>query len=414
MRVRLENSGYEITLSHPIGSGGMGTAYLHETNDGMIGKEMFDEFPEAKIRHLISRPLVPSHSGYSFAWPVDIGIDTSTGEAVMYFMPKAEDALDFTSLLAAADWLPKRFKYRVLLNTVRALGDLEQARYHRGDMPNSMVRRDAWVTEIDLDSLQVSHPGNEFLCGVAKLDWLAPELVAPFFANELSKIPTTAAHDAWSIAVSIWMLLRGDHPFDCRYMGAGARPKRPERIERGYWAYSTAHPDFQPRRGSPPLAAMHSKLAFLFRQTFETGHSKPSARPALAAWEAALARLDNPGDVALDREQWRCVEFGSRPGLCRRLAKPNAKKQGLAAASIALVSGSIFFASQNPGQTLVPPARESEITTSLSQPIDHLSQEKLLPTRPLKNIEPIQLDQLPRRKATEIPTLWSHVQEQLP
>lgn len=414
MIVRLENSGYEISPSHPIGSGGMGTNYLHETNDGMVGKQMFDDFPEAKIRYLISRPLVPSQSGYSFAWPVDIGVDTSTGEAVMYFMPKAEDALDFTSLLAAADWLPTKFKYRVLLNMVRALRDLEQAEYHRGDMPNNMVRIDGWVTEIDLDSLQVSHPGNEFLCGVAKPDWLAPELVEPFLANELSKISTTVAHDAWSIAVSIWILLRGDHPFDCRYTGAGTRPKRLERIERGCWAYSTAHPDFQPRRGAPPLADLDSELAFLFRQTFETGHGKPSARPAVAAWEAALARLDESGDIALDREQWRCVEIGSRPGLCRRLAKPNAKKQSLMAASIALVSGAIFFASQEPGHTVLPLTQQSEITTSLSGPLDNSSQEELLTARPLRNIDPIQLDKLPRRKATQTPALWSHVQEQLP
>ncbi len=413
MVVRLENSGYEISLDRPFGSGGMGTTYLHQTNDGMVAKEMHDEFPEEKVRYLIARPLVPSRGGYAFAWPTDIGIEVATGKAKMYFMPKAENAIDLPAVMAAADWLPKKFTYRVMHNKVRALRDLERAGYQRGDMPNAMVGPDGFVTEIDLDSLQISHADVQYLCGVGKPDWLAPELISPLMAGELGDIPTTSEHDAWSVPVSLWMLLRGDHPYDCRYTGPGKRPTRIERTERGYWAYSTDHPDFQPRRGTPPLADLDPDLVFLFRKTFDTGHSKATARPNLSDWEAVLSRLDTAGDVTLSDEQWHCVAVGDRPKqrLHRKLRRAPIKQQVLVAASLAVIgSGGIYWNQQQLTHDVAPVVPPAAFSRPASQLSTHDRYES--PTSH-RSVPPIKLHTLKNPGQSEPPALWSQLKENL-
>ncbi len=430
MVVKLENSGYTITLAQPAGSGGMGETYLHATNDGMLAKVMFDEFPEAKVRYLMARPLVPSGNGHAFAWPVDIGTDVDTGEAKLYLMPKAKNAVDLPAVIGAADWLPESFKYRVMHNQVRALQDLNQANYFRGDMPNSMVNADGFVTEIDLDSLQVSHRDMQYLCGVGKPDWLAPELIDPLMAGELGDIPTTAEHDAWSIAVSLWMLLRADHPFDCRYTGAGKRPTRLERTKRGYWAYSARHPDFQPRRGTPPLAQLAPEIAYLFRQTFETGHGTPAARPNLTAWEAALLRLDGDEEVTLSDYQWRCVEIGEQPHrFVRRTQKKSIVHYSVvAAASLAVLGGAGLMWNRIQPNSILNRVPEPEITLSSPPVQPNAKKTKITANTPVAEPEiagreqvpeiaivapPIDLHSVKRTGQGEIPVLWKHVKEHL-
>lgn len=373
-RVRLEKSGYSITLGQPVANaaGGMGQNYLHETNDGMFLKEMFGEFPEKKVRYLLENPVIPSRNGHNFAMPLDIGIDEDSGEAKYYLMKKVENAVDLVDIMSAADWLPLAYKIRVSLNKVRGLIDLERAGYLPGDMPNAMVGPGAVTTEIDTDSWQISRPDVKFICGVGKKDWLSPELLVRWREGRLADISTTPTHIAWSLPISLWMILRGDHPFECHYVGQGRKPRRSYRIEHGCWGFANGQPDFRPRRGTEPLETLDPELRFLFRKTFEFGHRIVDERPKLGDWESVLTRLDTVGDVTLSHSEWDCVRSGRIPP--RRIKRPRRKpprKRHLVALTVATSLGVTAYTAGSYG----PASQVFSMLPSLTAPGKELSQK---------------------------------------
>ncbi|QEG36220.1 hypothetical protein [Bythopirellula goksoeyrii] len=440
-KVRLEKSGYSINLGPPVtnAAGGMGRNFLHETNGGMFLKEMFDEFPEAKIRYLLQNTIVPSRDSHNYAWPLDIGIDEATGEPKFYLMKKVDNSVDLGDVMTAADWLNPDFKTRVALNEVRGLIDLERAGYFPGDMPNAMVDPEGKTTEIDIDSWQITRPGVEFLCGVGKPDWLAPELLAPWREQRLDEIATTSLHISWSLAVSLWMILRGDHPFECRFVGAGIKPGRQDRIEQGYWAFSSQHSDFKPRRGTQPLNTLDPELSFLFRKTFEVGHSKHDERPKLADWENALSRLDSGGDVTLSDLEWECVKTGSIPShpikrpARKGAQKPNRKRKVVAVAAVsalgvaAYAAGSYGLSSNLLSMLPFPSSVNQYSHEAVTNPREMSTQRDALPSQKLTQSDAlliksnsravpappaISLHKLKKSKPGEIPSLWQAIQKE--
>jgi len=339
VEVLLKNSGYKVLLKLPVGAGGVGEARLHGTNQTVLGKVFFEELPFQKLEYLIAHPVVPSRSGYRFAWPIDIGLHPVSNEPVCFFMTRAEDAVDFEAICKAGHWLPLKFLYRVAHHHACSLFDLEQANIHRGDMPNSMVHQDGSITEIDLDSVQITRPDANFTCGWVKHSTIPPELIR-FFANDRKDFITTSEHDRWSFAVMLWMLLNGgEHPFACRWLGAGGRPPLLERIERGLWPHSSLHPEVAPRRGSKSLSDFDPELAYLFRRTFDSGHASPQQRPLVGEWIAVLSRLDSAGDVTLSLKDWECVKQGTVGQPAAPPAKPLSRETGLVvAASVCLLA----------------------------------------------------------------------------
>lgn len=280
-----------VSLGATIGVGGFGAAY-DGPSGGYVYKVGAIDF--RKVEHLIANRVVPSRPGYRYAWPEAVALDPATGEPCAYAMQKADDGLETEKLFAPVG-VPECFRVRVALNHVRSLLDLESSGYRRGDLPNSLFHRDASITEIDLDSLQVNHPGATFNAGYAKELTAPPEVLEHYHQGGGPGFETTREHDAWSIAVLVWLLLMlGEHPFDAAPVGAGDAGSVPERTKAGQWPHDANCHCAEPRRGARPLCSLDPELQSLFRQTFVDGHTNrdPRNRPTLQAWEAALARID--------------------------------------------------------------------------------------------------------------------------
>jgi len=291
MKVRSPDSDRSITLGPTIGTGGFGSAY-DSPSGAYVYK--FGQINFEKVAHLIAHRVVPTRPGYRYAWPEEVCLDPSSGEPCSYAMQKAADGLDTETLFTRRS-VPVWFRVRVALNHVRSLIDLEAAGYRRGDLPNSLFHRDGSITEIDLDSLQVNHPGAVFNSGYAKASTASPEVLEHYRSGGGPGFETTREHDAWALATLVWLVLMwGEHPFDAVPVGAGAAKNLAERVVAGQWPHDPNCTAAEPRPGARPLSGLGPALQGLFRQTFVDGHPNrdPRNRPTLQAWEKALEAVD--------------------------------------------------------------------------------------------------------------------------
>ncbi|QDV74546.1 hypothetical protein [Botrimarina mediterranea] len=291
MKVLHRNAQAPTTLGATVGVGGYGAAY-----EGPTGSHVYKlgEVDFGKVAHLIANRVVPTMQGYCYAWPEAVCLDPVSGYPCCYAMQKANDGVE-TEMLFSGLQVPEWFRVRVVLNHVRSLIDLEAAGYRRGDLPNSLFHRDASITEIDLDSLQVNHPGATYHSGAAKVTTAPPEVLEHYQQGGGPGFETTREHDAWAFASLAWLvLMRGEHPFDAVPVGAGAAANLTQRVLAGQWPHDPNCATAEPRPGSLPLSYLDPSLQSLFRQTFVDGHPNrdPRNRPTLQAWEKALQPLD--------------------------------------------------------------------------------------------------------------------------
>lgn len=324
MDVHLENANLTVALDAPLGLGGAdGVLYRIPTMRGFgfkLSNGIVAATDEKRLRYLASHPLVSSSNGHRFIGPVDIGLKPNTKDVVGYLMSFESDAIDLINIIQSNTWIPESFLVRVARNHVAALMDLHRMGYRRGDLPNSMVRRDGSVCEIDLDKI-----ANEALgvnSGQAKTDHAAPELLG----EDIRNIPTEVEHDVFAIAVVIWQLLRRrktEHPFATHYVGPLRQvPKRWKRVKEGKWPWSASDSDYEPPKGAPPLSTLDPALESLFWQCFDKGCLDPAARPSLQQIHSVLSRLDTAGSVHLSDIDWQCVKDGTVPTKIKRSVKP--------------------------------------------------------------------------------------------
>lgn len=291
MNVLLPNNDTAFPLGPTIGMGGYG-----RTHDWASGEDVakVTEVYLAKLEYLIANRLVPTRIGHRYAWPYAIIRDATTGQPCGCVMQKAVDGIDTERLFSPVP-LPKWIRVRVATNHVHSLIDLEAAGYRRGDFPNSLFHQDGSITEVDLDSLQINHPGATFNGGNVKAITAPPEVLEHFRGGGEPGFETTREHDAWSIAVLIWLILmQGEHPFDAVPVGPGAAADIDERTRAGHWPHDPNCLEAEPRPGSRPLTDLEPTLQSLFRQTFVDGHPNrdPRNRPTIQAWAKVLEPID--------------------------------------------------------------------------------------------------------------------------
>jgi DNA-binding helix-hairpin-helix protein with protein kinase domain len=254
------------------------------------GKCVFKLFKEPslqrsqKLRFLLEHPpaFVRAGGGH-LAWPIDLALNAA-GEVVGYVMPFAPG----TSLAEFYGHRSLRLRLRIALNTTRVVEALHASGYIVGDMhdDNILARPDGTVTFVDCDSF----PVGEFPFSLGRPDFLAPELLA---AADLSRVRRTLAHDGWSLATVVFLLVMQCHPFRAVYAGTdGVTLGLAEKVVGGHWPYARKAGPYAPPPDSPPFHALPRDIQALFRRAFELGHADPSQRPAASAWKSALLAFD--------------------------------------------------------------------------------------------------------------------------
>jgi DNA-binding helix-hairpin-helix protein with protein kinase domain len=298
-----------VRVGEQLGKGGQGHIYEVEGSSDFVFKRLKDEALvaapdlERRLAAMVAKRPAGWHdrSGHvCLAWPVDAVFEG--GRFVGYLMPwiDPKDAAEvhFVSNPSVRrdpgaktpDWV-RGFTWKYLLRTAANLALATDA-LHRGGIVfgdfnerNILVTKEARVTFVDCDSMQVPNPdGGEFLCKVWRPEFTAPEL-GP---GNLKSVARKRSSDLFPLAVHIHqLLLEGVHPFDGVWHGRGEKPKRRNLAIHGLYVHAG-----DKRLTPQPLAVDYElipkSLQDLFSRAFVAGAQDPSARPTGREWHVEL------------------------------------------------------------------------------------------------------------------------------
>lgn len=309
---RLTLEGAPLRLLAPIAEGGEGAVWRAETGSG-AGLQKFavklfhDPSPEREAKLAAMRespPADPSLVHRSLAWPQGLVRDAS-GAFAGYAMDDLSDTKSLNAFYNAK--LRKRqsgVNWYGLHALAAGIAHLFDALHGQdiviGDIrpDNFRVHGHALVTLIDTDSLALPRPAAgsgkkrgktsgtlraRWPCAVGSEGFTAPELIR----RNLAKAERCETQDRYGLAVLIFLLLTGRHPFSGAWEGFGEAPTLDRLIELGLWPYGPTR-KIVPGRLALPLSVHHPAVCELFERCFITGHAEPAARPTAREWVRGL------------------------------------------------------------------------------------------------------------------------------
>jgi len=328
MQLQRRHAGKSIeVMDEPLARGGEGT--IHSTEDPRLVAKLFHHANmatflklEAMVRHFPSN-LIHDGGHVALAWPVDILTDPRA-KPVGFLMPAIEGGkvlLQVCNPQSRAQNAPEfnwRYLHVAAFNYALCMDSIHAKGYVVGDVrtENVLVNRRAQVTLIDLDSIQIKDPTTRktFRCGVATEGFTPPELLR---TSDFAAVDRNDAHDRFGMAVVIFYLLMGYHPFQFQWNGKGEPPSLNQLIGDGGWR------PFPPANGNAARTMqtsqiLHPALQNAFAQCFSRGHARPTERPAAKFWAKALeAAIRELGVCAKQPNHFYYASVGDCPW-CRQ------------------------------------------------------------------------------------------------
>ncbi|WP_051027310.1 hypothetical protein [Nocardia higoensis] len=175
-------------------------------------------------------------------------------------------------------------------NLCRALDTAHNAGAVIGDFNerNILVADTTLVTLVDCDSFQFRSGSTVHPCGVARPEFLAPELAKV----DLAKHVRDRSSDLFVLAIHIHLLLMaGNHPFSRgNWTGPGEKPEALVLAAGGHWA-GGAQSRLKPHPAAPEVSMLPVAVRNLFERALGVGARQPAQRPSAAEWERALAAM---------------------------------------------------------------------------------------------------------------------------
>lgn len=306
--VRAAGSGKLIQLVESgIPRGGQGLICRVVGDDSLLAK-IYDDpstVEASKLRAMVASPPAGVRSGGSIliAWPVEVLETPDLRRQVIGFtMPRAVELNQLISVYNPklrqklsgdfASSVDARFLVRTARNLSASFESLHAAGHVVGDVKqqNALVSARAVVTLVDADSFQFRDPVTRrvYECPVLTPEYCPPESLAaqpPVFSEH---------HDRFGLAVLIFLLLQGVHPYSGGWIGSGPPPELPDAIRGGHFPYCTKrNPLIVPPRHGVRFDTLPESLIRLFRDCFERGHSIADARPSATVWKRALTVYEN-------------------------------------------------------------------------------------------------------------------------
>lgn len=327
-----ERKAYEL-CADTLGEGGESKIY-HVQGDPSVCAKIYKTVKpeqEAKLRAMVNERFNGVVDGHLLiAWPQHLLYD-GNGNFVGYLMPFQKGSpLFMVNRPEERDRVfrtPYNWSYAVAVayNIASIVAHTHEMGYVVGDMNNAnfMVDDNGTVTVIDVDSFEFTDKtGHHFRCGVGLPEFVAPELQG----RNLSKNNFTIATDNFALAVHIFILLTGAHPFAAALQTEG-KPSLPfgDQIFNVTYGISPWYRDDVEGISIPPyaleLGALPAKVRTAFRQTFsyneKTIQQNISQRVDASIWKMLLYDLYqrrstfehcriNPAHVYLPRHTVGC------------------------------------------------------------------------------------------------------------
>jgi DNA-binding helix-hairpin-helix protein with protein kinase domain len=260
-----------------------------------------------KVAWMIRNPPwdPPSRSGHrKFSWPEEVLLDPGSGAFLGYTMPRVEKAAHLFEIANPVVRPPHAASYEwrleAAMSLARVAADLHALGHVIGDVSasNWLVNAAALVTLIDTDSFQINTGSILYRCLVGTPEFTAPKLQGV----DLASVDRTPAHDAFGIAILIYLLLAGVHPYQGRYLAPGRQPPIHECIRKGFWPNAPGgFRDYEPSPCAPPFESHHPALQERWTRCFFHGHRDETARPTPADWVEALEKARAEGHPVVAR-----------------------------------------------------------------------------------------------------------------
>lgn len=314
----------------PFATGGEGALHDHACAGSPLAVKRYRvdgtaatrELRRARAEYLVQHAPANRggrHEGWEVAWPTEL-VTTLDQQFLGIAMPRVREAARLSELTAhpravarrlGLRWsgyqLPSRLamvlRLQLAARVARAVSAVHaEGRYVLVDLKpdNLLVDIDGRVTLVDCDSVQVAEHGTlRFAAPVRTDDYTPAE------GHQRSggcrpgdDTPLDASWDAFSLAVIIYQLLLGIHPFAVRgrdpLHGAAVDTVR-DAIAAGLYPHGVARNHLL---GVPaPHAAIHllpRAVRDAFLATFEAGHADPDRRVSSAQWAALLEPWGRP------------------------------------------------------------------------------------------------------------------------
>lgn len=275
------SSGERLRISRtPLGVGGEGKVYrvANEGKKGVIAK-IYNKIPDRERQEKLKAMISIDNSALldACAWPMDILMDTNSGEICGFTMHEVVDSEPLHHFYSPswrkqnqpnASWdnlLQLSANLAAVFSVVHDLGIVV------GDVnPNSLrVRKNGRVVLIDSDSFQLSHEGKLYRCRVGVPSFTSPELLSANQSFDLVKRSTN--HDLFGLALLLFHLLfMGRHPFAGIFSGPGDTPIE-SHIKEYRYAYAIDHQQrglLPPPLSISPRLVASSEITGLFENDF--------------------------------------------------------------------------------------------------------------------------------------------------
>lgn len=309
----LTGSGVTVMTGRKLDAGGQGEVYAVTAPSGQVFKKYLRTTLDADpglarrlsvmVTHRPAEWREPQSGHVMLAWPSETV--TENGRFAGYLMPVVDidntvglhritnptDRREATGATAWAQGFTWRYLVRTAANLAQVTHVLHQAGTVIGDFNESNVRvtREARVTLLDCDSMQITDPdtGERFLCPVGRPEFTPPELLEADWKTTVRR----PSSDLFALAVHLYqLLLEGEHPFRGAWSGAGDKPPAPDLARQGMWAHDR-HGQLHPRPSAIGISLLPDAIVEMFRRAFEEGAVDPAARPGALEWQLALTNL---------------------------------------------------------------------------------------------------------------------------
>lgn len=306
-----------ILADQPFATGGEGAIYevILPENSNLVAKIYHKDSSLEKEHKLLfmhqNDPtlLAEKEIQDAIVWVEDVLY--REGKFCGFTMPKVSNAISLKRLTLAqnpsqkfgASWrkfdhgLPGSHQKRLVVayNLAQAINTLHQkGNYVLVDMKpeNIFVREDASIAIIDLDGLQINDLEAKTHCFPADVfteEYVPPEKYLQSLQTKNGKIKKE--WDYFSLAVIIYELLFGIHPYQASHHSLTTRP---ELIKEGLFVQGSQKEELHK---IPPLHFNFEKISptlqSQFHQTFEEGYQLPENRTSPAIWAETLLGLIN-------------------------------------------------------------------------------------------------------------------------
>lgn len=310
--VRLD-TGEPVTLAAVLATAGEGTVYSVAGRPDLAAKVFHPTLKNLhakleKVAAMVQSPppgRVQPNGFVVLTWPSGTVLDG--GQSIGFVMPRIDTstAVEIHTMsnpsnredpLPTAPQWTRHATWGHLVNTAANLCLAVQV-VHRvdaviGDFQerNILVSDTTQVTLVDCDSMQFTDArGRQFLCGVGRPEFTAPELSGV----DLGARPRGKPSDLFALAVHIHQLLMGgNHPFmRGSWTGSGQQPDALTLARSGSWAGGPASP-LQTHPLAPPLTFLPGDIQQLFVRAFTGGVRDPASRPSAQEWRENLLRIE--------------------------------------------------------------------------------------------------------------------------